>query len=162
MASRVEFSVGITPIVTIAAASESPAVDALCVDVAKSLGASGSTTVTWGSTIGYAAGVPVYPDTSSATNYAVGQTAASLGTFTSIKFVFIKHTGYLYSSSSAVGAATTAKLKVCSAATIANATTVAVLNAGEAIILPYNTALTPTLFAAGDGVAIAVEVMATA
>jgi len=56
MASRVEYAVSCTPIVTIAAATESPAVDALCVDVAKSLGSSGSVAVTWGTTVGYAAG----------------------------------------------------------------------------------------------------------
>jgi hypothetical protein len=47
-------------------------------------------------------------------------------------------------------------------ATIAAATTVAILNAGEAIILPYNVANTATLFVAGDGVAIATEVMKSA
>ena len=161
MASRVEFAVSCTPVVTVAAATESPAYDALCVDVAKQLGSSGSVTVTWGTTVGYAAGAPAYPNTSAATNYAVGQTAASLGTFASVKFVFIKHTGYLYSSSSALGVATTAKLKICMVTTIAAATTLAILNAGESIVLPFNVANTCTLFAAGDGVAIAVEVMAT-
>jgi hypothetical protein len=159
MASRIEYAVSATPIVSVAA-GENQAVDTISADVGKTLGGSGSATVTWGSTVGYGSGSPVYVTT--ATNYAVGQTATSLGTFTNAKFIFVKHSGYLYSSSSAVGAATTAKLKVCMVATIAAATTVAILNAGEAIILPYNVANTATLFGAGDGVAIATEVMMTA
>ena len=159
MASRVQYAVSATPIVTVAA-GENQAVDTISADVGKTLGGSGSSTVTWGSTVGYGSGSPVYVTT--ATNYAVGQTATSLGTFTSAKFIFVKHSGYLFSSSSALGAATTAKLKVCMVATIAAATTVAILNAGEAIILPYNEANTATLFVAGDGVAIATEVMKSA
>jgi len=159
MASRIDYAVSAIPIFS-HAAGEGEATDALAADVGKSLGGSGSVGCTWGTTIGYSSGSPVYVTTG--TNYAVGQTALTLGTFTNVKFVIIKHTGYLYSSSSALGASTTAKLKITMAATIANATTVAVLNAGDAIVLPYNTALTPTLWAAGDGVAIAVEVMGTA
>ena len=159
MASRVEYAVSATPIVTVAP-GENTEVDTIAVDVGKSIGGSGSSTVTWGTTVGYGSGSPVYVTT--ATNYAVGQTATSLGTFTDAKFIFVKHSGYLFSSSSALGAATTAKLKVCMIATIAAATTVAILNAGEAIILPYNVANTTTLFVAGDGVAIATEVMKSA
>jgi|TARA_R110002167_G_scaffold87677_2_gene236722 hypothetical protein len=159
MASRVEYAVSATPIVTVAP-GENTEVDTIAVDVGKSIGGSGSSTVTWGTTVGYGSGSPVYVTT--ATNYAVGQTATSLGTFTDAKFIFVKHSGYLFSSSSALGAATTAKLKVCMIATIAAATTVAILNAGEAIILPYNVANTATLFVAGDGVAIATEVMKSA
>jgi len=161
MASRVDFAVSCTPVCAVSA-GENLATETIAADVAKNLGSAGSVTVTWGTTIGYASGAPVYPNTSSANNYAVGQTAASLGTFTDVKFVYIKHTGYLYSSSSAVGAATTAKLKVTMAATIANATTLCILNPGESILLPFQAAVTPTLYAAGDGAAIAVEIMATA
>lgn len=162
MASRVQYAVSATPIVTVAAAAESPAVDALCADVAKSLGGSGSVTVTWGATVGYAAGAAAYV-TSGTAAYTIGQTAVTLGTFTSTKFVHIKHTGYLFSSSSVLGAATTLKLKICMAATIADATTIAVLNPGDAIILPFNTALTPTFWAASETASnpIAVEVMGT-
>ena len=159
MASRVEYAVSATPIVTVAA-GENTAVDTISADVGSSLGGSGSSTVTWGTTVGYGSGAAAYVTTG--TNYAVGQTATSAGTFTNAKFIFIKHTGFLYSSSSALGAATTAKLKITMAATVAAATTVAILNAGEAIILHYNVATTPTLFVAGDGVAIAVETMKSA
>jgi hypothetical protein len=162
MASRVEYAVSCTPIVTVAAATESPTYDALCVDVAKQLGSSGSVAVTWGTTVGYAAGSPAYV-TSGTAAYTAGQTAVSLGTFTSTKFVYIKHSGYLYSSSSVLGAATTLKLKICMAATIADATTIAVLNPGDSIILPFNTAVTPVFYAASETAsnAIAVIVMGT-
>jgi hypothetical protein len=162
MASRVEYAVSATPVVTVAAATESPTYDALAVDVAKQLGSNGSVTVTWGTTVGYAAGAAAYV-TSGTAAYTAGQTASSLGTFTSTKFVYIKHTGYLYSSTSVLGATTTLKLKICSVATIADATTIAILNPGDSIILPFNTACTPTLYAASETAsnAIAVEVMAT-
>ena len=159
MASRIEYAVSATPVVTVDA-GENEEVDTIAKDVGGSLGGSGSSTVNWGTTVGYGSGAAVYVTTG--TNYANGQTATSVGTFTNAKFIFIKHTGFLYSSSSALGTATTAKLKITMAATIAAATTVAILNAGEAIILPYNVATTPTLFVAGDGVAIAVERMMSA
>ena len=159
MASRIEYAVSATPIVTVAAA-ENTAVDTISADVGSSLGGSGSSTVTWGTTVGYGSGAAAYVTTG--TNYAVGQTATSLGTFTNAKFIFVKHSGYLFSSSSVLGAVTTAKLKVCMVATIAAATTIAILNSGEAIILPYSVANTATLFVAGDGVAIAVERMMSA
>jgi len=158
MSSRVEYAVSATPIFS-HSAGEGVAADVIAADVNKTLGGNGSVTCTWGTTIGYTSGSPSYVTT--ATNYSVGATAAELETFTSVNFVIIKHTGYLYSSSSALGAATAEKLKITMAATIADATTVAVLNPGEAIILPYNSAVTPTLYGAGDGVAIAVEIMAT-
>lgn len=162
MASRIDYAVTCTPVVTVAAGAESPAYDGLASDVAKSLGSGGSVAVTWGTTIGYASGLPAYV-TSGTNAYTAGQTASSLGTFTSIKFLYIKHTGYLYNSSSVLGVATLLKLKICMAATIADATTVAVLNPGDSIILPFNTALTPTFYAASETAsnAIAVEVMGT-
>jgi hypothetical protein len=72
MASRVEYAVSATPIVTVAP-GENTEVDTIAVDVGKSIGGSGSSTVTWGTTVGYGSGSPVYVTT--ATNYAVGQTA---------------------------------------------------------------------------------------
>jgi len=160
VASRVQYAVSATPIVTVAAAAESPAVDALCADVAKSLGGSGSATVTWGATVGYAAGVPAYVQ--SGANAAVGQTAITLTIPASAKFIYIKHTGYIFSTTAVLGEATTAKLTICTAAVIAAATTIAILNAGDAIILPLNTATSTVLYAAGTVTGgIAVELMAT-
>ena len=157
MASRVDYAVSCVPICAVAA-GENLATETLCTDVAKGLGASGSATVTWGATIGYAAGVPAYVTTGA----TIG-TGTTIGTLTSVKFVYIKHTGCLFSSSAVLGAATTYKVTVCMNATVAAATTIAVLNPGEAIVLPYNTATTPTIFVAPEAAfAVAVEVMATA
>lgn len=161
MASRLEFAVSVTPIVTVAAATESPAYDALPVDVAKQLGSSGSVTCTWGSTVGYAAGAPVYVQ--SGANAAIGQTALTIGTLTSIKGIWIRNTGYVYSSSSALGAYSGVSLTLCMAATIAAATTIAILGPGESIFLPFQTATTPTIYAAATQTGgVAVELMATA
>jgi hypothetical protein len=161
MASRIEFAVSATPICTIAAGTEYPAVDTLCVDVAKTLGSSGSVTCTWGTTVGYAAGSPAYVQ--SGANAAIGQTALTVGTLTSIKGIYIKNTGYVYSSSSVLGAVSAATVTVCSAATIAAATTIAILASGESIFLPFQTATTPTIYVAATQTGgMAVEVMATA
>ena len=159
MASRVDYAVSATPVAAVGA-GENVATETIAADVNKTIGGGSSVTVTWGDTIPQVSSAYA-PYVASGTNLAVAATAVTLGTFTNAKFVVIKHTGYLYSSASALGAATTAKLKITMVAAIANATTVAILNAGDAIILPYNVACTPTLFSAGDGVAIAVEVMAT-
>jgi len=165
MASRVSYAVSCTPIVTIDATTESPAVDALCVDVAKSLGSSGQVTCTWGLTAGYIAGVAQYASSGTASaTYAAGQTATALTTVATPRFVYIRHTGYLYSSATVLGAATTLKLKVCLNATIAAATTIAVLNPGEAIVLPFNDTVTSPTFCVApetNANAIAIEVMAT-
>jgi len=159
MASRVEWGVVATPIVTIAAGTDNPSVDSLNLDVGKAIGSAGTVTIPGGVAVGYASGVAAYK--TSATNLTVGQTATALDTFTSIKFLYIKHTGYLYSSSSVLGAATAYKLKICMVATIADATTIAILNPGESIVLAYNNATTPTIYTAGDSVAIAVEYYGT-
>lgn len=161
MASRIDFSVSANPVFTVAAAAENPTVDVLAADVAKGLGASGSVTVTWGSTVGYAAGAPVY--VASATNAAIGQTAITIGTLTSIKGIWIRHTGFIFSSSSVLGAASVALLTLTNVAIIAAATTIAILNPGEAIFLPFNTATTATIFsAATQAGGVAVELMASA
>jgi hypothetical protein len=161
MASRVDFAVSATPVVTIAAGSEYPAVDTLATDVNKTLGSSGSATVTWGSTVGYAAGAPAYVQ--SGANSGDGQTALTLGIPASCKFIYIRHTGCIFSSTSVLGAVSAAQLRITMAATTAVATTVAWLNPGEAIVLPLNTASSVTLYASATQTGgVAVEVMATA
>lgn len=143
MASRVEFAVSATPVYS-HAAGEGSAVDAIAADVGKSLGGSGSVTCTWGSTIGYSSGDPVH---------VIASTATSLGTFTSVKFVFIKHSGY---TTDALTTSTTSTLSV-----MEGGNQFAVLGAGDAIILPYAVADTPVLTATSSSGNIAVEVMGT-
>ena len=158
MASRVDFAVSCTPIVGQAAAGETPAFEGLAVDVARSLGSSGSVTVTWATTVGYAAGAPANVTTGVTTG-----TGTTVGTLTSIKFLYIKHTGYLFSSSSVLGAVTTDKVIVCcNSATVAAGITVAVLGPGDSICLPFQTATSAVFYVAPSSTnAIAVEVMAT-
>lgn len=160
MASRVNYAVSATPICTVAA-GENMAVDTLAADVAKGLGAGGSVAVTWGSTVGYGSGAPVYVQ--SGANAAIGQTPITLGIPASAKFIYIRHTGYIFSSTSVLGAVSAALLTICVANPIAAATTIAILNPGEAIILPLNTATSAVLYAAATQAnGVAVEVMATA
>jgi len=144
MASRVEFAVSATPVVSVAA-DENVAVDTIAADVNKSLGGSGSVTCTWGATIGYAAGEATH---------VVASTATSLGTFTDVKFVFIKHSGY---QEDALTTATTSTLSV-----MESGNQFAVLGAGDAIVLPYAVADTPVLTATSSSGNVAVEVMGTA
>ena len=160
MASRIDFAVSCTPVCAVAA-GENIATETIAADVLKSLGSAGSTTVTWGTTTGYAAGAPAYVQ--SGANAAIGQTALTLGIPASCKFIYIKHTGYVFSTTAVLGAATAALLTICTAATIAAASTIAILNPGESIILPLNTANSTVLYAAGTVTGgVAVEIMATA
>ena len=69
-------------------------------------------------------------------------------------FLFIKHSGYTDSS---LDIATIAKLTV----TLGASTVIAILNAGDAIILPYATATSPDIQVKSEFGTIAVEYMAT-
>jgi|TARA_Y100000310_G_scaffold102652_1_gene100822 hypothetical protein len=143
MASRVDFAVSATPVVTVAA-GENVEVDTIAADVNRSLGGSGSVACTWGTTVGYTAGDPAH---------AIVTSATSLGTFSSVKFVFIKHSGF---EEDALTTATTSTLSV-----MESGNQFAVLAAGDAIILPFAVADTPVLTGTSSSGAIAVEVMAT-
>jgi hypothetical protein len=126
MASRVEYSISMTPIVTIDAVSnQSPAVDVIESDIGRMVGGSGSVAVgqTAHTTTGFSAGnASYYRATNSATTIATG----------GYDMVFIKHTGFSYSSSSALGTdARTNKLIV----TIGSQE-ICQLSAGMALALP--------------------------
>jgi hypothetical protein len=157
MASRIKYACSATPIYTLSNAEAASDVDVIAADVGKTLGGSGEISCGFGNTLGYASGAPAY--TTTATNWAVGQSGTSLGTMTDSRFIYIKHTGYLYSSSSALGNASALQVKIHMVQTIANATTLAILGPGDAIMLPFNINHTPTLFATGNGAAIAMEIM---
>ena len=156
MASRVDFSVSCNPIYT-HAAGEGTEVDTLASDVGKSLGGSGSIVATWGTTVGYAGGSPSLATAHD--NYAVGQTALTLGTFTAHRFVFIKHSGFLADGTNV----SDVDVKIVNGSSnIADVTTVAVLGPGEAIVLPFKSDdATPSFWAAVNGEAVGVEVMVT-
>ena len=100
MAGRVEFSTSITPIVTIAAVSYASAEhDVIESDIGKSFGGSASiatTSSTAHTTVAYSSGSPAYGKA-----IANGGTKVQLGADASdYKMVFIKHTGFEYTSSS--------------------------------------------------------------
>tara|TARA_R110000765_G_C18920082_1_gene605798 strand:- start:775 stop:1218 length:444 start_codon:yes stop_codon:yes gene_type:complete len=146
MASRIEFAVSATPIVSVAA-GENIAVDTIAADVGKSLGGSGSQVAVWGSTEGYAAGDPVH-------KIATGS-AAELDTLTSIKFLFIKHSGF------EDDAKTTANTTSLVSVSLGASAVFAVLASGDAIVLPFATATSPDIQVKTDTGSVAVEYMAT-
>ena len=139
MASRIEFAVSATPIFT-HAAGEGVTTDVIAADVGKTVGGKGSATVTWGGTGGYEAGVPSYL---SAAATIIGDSRA---------FVFLKHTGYAYSSPTVLGAATNATVNV-----LANSVIIGKLAGGEAMIFPLrgaNISLTISFTVSSGTVAI--------
>ena len=85
--------------------------------------------------------------------HVIASTATSLGTFTSVKGVFIKHSGYTDDAKTTV---TSETLTI-----IMGAVTIAVLGSGGAIVLPFETATTPVITATSSSGNIAVEVMGT-
>ena len=154
MASRIDFAVSATPVHTHTAGEGQASVDSIATDINKTLGGSGSVAHTWGSTVGYAAGSATL--VAAHDSYAVGQTALTLGTFTDAQLVFIKHSGFLANGTTV----SAVDVKITMAETVADATTVAVLSPGEAIVLPYSSDdATPTFWASGNGEAVGVEVM---
>lgn len=107
----VRYSVSITPITTIDTVSgQSASHDVINTDIGKSLG--GSADVDTGAaghtTVGYAAGTVAYGNApaNAGAKLALGSDA------TDYVMVFIKHTGFQYSSATALGAATTNNLIV--------------------------------------------------
>ena len=113
MASRVEYSISMTPIRTIAASGDYDAQDVIANDIGKSLGGSASvnTAAADHTTIGYGTAVkgqPVYANAP-----ASGGTKLQLGSDdVDYKMVFIKNTGKKYSSGTALGDANGQGLEV--------------------------------------------------
>ena len=106
MASRIEFAVSATPVATVAA-GENVAVDTIAADIGKSLGGSASVT-TAHTTVGYASSTVAYGSVP-----ANGGAKLQLGADnTAYDLVFIKNTGFAYSSATALGDASTHNLLV--------------------------------------------------
>ena len=131
MASRIEFAVSATPIATVAA-SENVAVDTIAADVGKSLGGSASVT-TGHTTVGYGSSTVAYGSVP-----ANGGAKLQIGAdATAYDFVFIKNPGFLYSSATALGAASTNNLLVHIETTATSAwQQIASIPPGGAIVLP--------------------------
>ena len=139
MASRVEYSVSMTPVRTIAASGDYDAQDVIANDIGKSLGGSGevATAAADHTTVGYGTAtkeVVVYKE-------AVDDAYTVLGADnTAYNMIFIKNTGKLYGADATTLGATPDTpvdvniwLKVASAPTYKQ---IAALSAGEAIVLP--------------------------
>jgi hypothetical protein len=125
--------------------------DVVAKDVGRTVGGSGSVTVTWGSTIGYTAGVPTYKEGGSVTAWS---------TSTPVKFAYFKHTGYTLvgGDGGTLGIPTIETWQI----TI-NSVVVAELAPGQAIIFPVAVAavLAFTTRSSSDG-SIAIEYFWTA
>jgi len=134
MASRVEFGVSITPVVTMTSADAADK-DNIGSDIGKSLG--GNTSVAVGqeahTTVGYASGTVAYGNCP-----ANGGAKLQLGAdATAYDMVYIKHTGYQYSSATTLGSATTNTLRVLIEYSAgASWATICDIPPGGAIILP--------------------------
>lgn len=133
MADRVKYSISLTPIETVAAEESSISNDIVASEIGKSFSANGTATVTdySGTTTvqGYLNRTQYYLeaiDSADTTDISSEATAS---------FVYIKNTGYAFSSTTALGAALDKSLKVMSGTTL-----LSVLAADEAIILKDNNA----------------------
>lgn len=134
MADLVQFAVSCTP-------TETPTVDhgtganIMATEVGQSLGGSGSAAVaSYAPGQGSDAADGAYQGFMSGTQYyreAIDSTdTTDISAESSASFVFIGNTGYTYSTATALGDALTASVKV-----MVGTTLIAVLDAGEAIIL---------------------------
>ena len=156
MASNIKYSVSATPIYELEDSEASGTMRSIAADVGRTVGGSGSVSCGFGPALnGYAAAAPVYA--SSADVITISGTALPIDTFDSVKFVFIKHSGYLWDDASTLGPATDKELYIYTEQTISADTTIAVLSPGDSIILPFNVATTPTFWSGADGVFVAVE-----
>lgn len=148
---KIQFAVSATPIEGVGAAQQGGATTFIIAsETTGSIGGSGEVTAletgfdsSGGVAHGYASGAKQYISSASAT------TPTAFAALTGIEFVSIKHTGFAYSSATALGAVTTDYLTiralngsdgtdVTDAAGIDNGEQpiIAVLKAGEAIVLP--------------------------
>ena len=135
MASRVEYSITMTPIATIDAVSnQSAAHDVIELDIGKALGGSASVNVgqTAHTTVGYASGVPAYLEAVDGAKTQIGADA------TAYDMVFIKHTGFNYDTPTTLGTtAITVGLSFFIEYTAGSAwATIAKIPPGGAVILP--------------------------
>ena len=133
MANQIRYNISVTPIETITSEDTSTTNDIIAGEVSGSLGSSGiCVTANYQNTnakqgIGGSdadPGVKYYLDANDAND------TTSTSAETAIKFLYIKNTGYTFSSTSALGAASTLSVRV-----LAGSTVISVLDPGESIVL---------------------------
>ena len=159
MANRVEFSVSATPVAAVSA-GENIATETIAKDMQKTLGGSGSVssgetnpsvTVDFTTTTGYSGNTVAYQNVNNTTHVTV------LADATNVDMAVFKHTGYAYSSGTALGDAVTRKINI-----MVDDQNVACLAAGEAIVLPLRSilgsvALKAGLHSSGSDASVALE-----
>jgi len=135
MANRVNFSVSCTPVVSVSS-GENVAVDTIAVDMQKSLGGSGevqsgetspSVTVDFTTTTGYSSNTVAYQQIN--TNASTSEIIADAS---STDFICIRHTGFEYSTSTALSSTSTTMAVDIYVGTQC----VGSIRADEAIVLP--------------------------
>ena len=133
MANQIRYNVSVTPIETITSEDTTTTNDIIAGEVAGTLGSSGISVVTnyqnTNAKQGFggsdaAPGVRYYMDADDQND------TTSTSAETAIKFLYIKNTGYTFSSTSVLGAVSTLSVKV-----IAGSTTISILDPGESIVL---------------------------
>ena len=127
MADSVQFSVSCTPVEELATENSGTA-NIIASEVNKSLGGSGSATVT-----AYNGSAANQGYLNATVNYFEGQDSndtTDLSSETTATFIFIKNTGYTFSSATALGAKLDKALKI-----MVGSTPISILDPGEAIIL---------------------------
>lgn len=127
MADNVQFSVSCTPTETPTVEEGTPS-NILATEVGKSLGGSGTAAVT-----DYSAAAAAQGYANATVNYLECIDSADTTDISSeatASFVFIKNTGYTYSSATVLGAALSKAVKV-----MVGTTLISVLDPGEAIVL---------------------------
>lgn len=126
MSDQIRFSINVTPVETLTT-ENSTTEDVIASEVNKSLGGSGTAAVT-----DYSGDADVQGYKDAAVNYREAIDSADttdISTEATASCVFIKNTGYTYSSATVLGAALDKAVKVMSGTTL-----LAVLDAGEAIV----------------------------
>jgi hypothetical protein len=132
MADRIEFSVSATPIETVTSEDGTSTHDVIAGEIRTTVGATGSCAVTdyQGTDAHQGFGGSAGPGVKTYREADDGNDTTDISADNNSRFVFIKNTGFLYSSATALGAALNASVKVMSGTTC-----ISVLATGEAIIL---------------------------
>ena len=158
MADRIEFSCQATPIETLANDAGTTGPDVIASETYGNMSSSGTitgwtqVTGTTGTTYGYQNGDVTYISAAAAT------TPTAFPAVATIKFLYVKHTGYVYSSGTTLGASTSDYLTIRALkATDGNTVVagsisdgeqpiVACLAAGQGIMLPLNAVMDSEYF----------------
>ena len=164
MATRVEFNTSCLPVVTVAAeaSGDNMPFETISYEIQRALGGGGTVLCNFTTVLGFNNGAVSYYSA------AVSGGAISYPTTGGAwKFVHIKHTGYVYSSTTVLGVASTDNLNIYISLDSGSTNTLfAILSPGASLIIPVGTGLDFSTVVIGHRsssatLTIAVEVMAT-